>query len=61
MDKFGPETKVRLECKKCDVKEIITLGDLPATPNGSFITLHTVQCIRCLSVISIEVHDEDQG
>ena len=60
MDKFGPETKVRFECRQCNKIEIIKFGDIPTTPKGTFIIPLTAQCIECLEVISCEIRDEDQ-
>lgn len=60
MDTFGPETKVRFECKKCNKVELVKLGDMPTTPKGTFIMPVTVQCITCLDIVSCVVRDEDQ-
>ncbi len=60
MDKFGPETKVRFECEKCDKVELVRLGDMRTTPKGTFILPLTVQCVECLGVVDCIVRDEDQ-
>ena len=60
MDKFGPETIVRVACGKCGTSELVKLEDFPCTPGKLFILPITAQCITCLDVASCEIHDEDQ-
>lgn len=57
--KFGPNTKVHLECEMCGNKETILLKDLPHTPGGRFILSGQVQCMDCLDMVVFVVRPED--
>jgi hypothetical protein len=60
MNKFGPDTVVRYGCEECDKVELVKLGDIQTTPEGTFIMPTTVQCITCLNEIFGVIYDEDQ-
>lgn len=57
--KFGPNTKIHLECNACGNKETIFLKDLPHTLGGHFILLSNGQCADCLGIVTLVVRLED--
>ena len=56
---YNQETKIKLYCEQCKVSEEMTLGDLGTTPKGYFILPVTLQCIKCLSVVAVEIPKEE--
>ena len=53
--KFTPDMIMTLECEPCGLKEEVRLGDMPATPKGTFMLPQQVQCIKCLRVVNTVV------